>query len=144
MSYLSGELAAMVIQCRIPLVTMALLLGACATPEFEQAQGQCQGEGLRLYPVVHQPQIFRRSRQVQIPDGSTVCESQTIDNKAKHTEMSSTRSVCRAGTRPATEYFDETVMVDINQGARDAQVAQCARNLCLQRYGNAKCKPNKN
>ncbi len=131
---------------RIPLVALialAILLGACATPEFEQAQGQCQGEGLNLYPVALQPQIFRRSRHVEVPDGSTVCESQTMENKEKRTEMSATRSVCRPGTRPATEYYDETVMVDMNAGARDAHVAQCARSLCLQRYGNVKCKPAK-
>lgn len=123
----------------IPLV----LLASCATPEFQQANSQCQGEGLKAFPVVQQPQTFRRSRQVEVPDGSTVCESQSMQSNEKKTNTSATRSVCRPGTRTATEYYDETVMVDINQGARDAQVTQCTRNLCLQRFGNGDCKPRK-
>jgi len=89
---------------------------------------------------VQQPQIFRRSRVVEVPDGSTICETQSIQNKEKRTELSSVRSVCRPGTKPVTEYYDETVMVDVNRGARDAHVDQCAGKLCLQRYGNMKCK----
>ena len=131
----------MIMLYRLPVFVLSVWLVACATPEFEQARGQCQGEGLNLYPVVQQPQVFRRSRRVEVPDGSTICESQTMENKDKRTEVSSTRSVCRPGTRPATEYYDETVLVDMNQGAREAHVEQCARNLCAQRYGNVKCKP---
>jgi hypothetical protein len=130
----------MFLQTRLYIFFLILFLGACATPEYQQARSQCDGEGLNLYPVVQQPQVFRRSRIVQVPDGSTVCETQSVQNKEKRTEVSSVRSVCRPGMRPATEYYDETVMVDINRGARDAHVDQCARTLCLQRYGNLKCK----
>lgn len=119
---------------------LVLFIGACATPEYQQARSQCEGEGLTLYPVVQQPQIFRRSRVVEVPDGSTICETQSIQNKEKRTELSSVRSVCRPGTKPVTEYYDETVMLDVNRGARDAHVDQCAGKLCLQRYGNMKCK----
>jgi hypothetical protein len=126
------------------LATMsALLLSACVTAEFEQMQSQCQGEGLRQFPVVQQPQVFRRSRQVDVPDGSTVCESQSIESKEKRTDMTSSRSVCRPGTRRATEYYDETVMVDLNSGAREAYANQCARDQCMKRYGNVKCKLGK-
>jgi hypothetical protein len=119
---------------------LAVFVSACATPEYQQARGQCDGEGLNLYPVVQQPQVFRRSRVVEVPDGSTVCETQSIQNKEKRTEVSSVRSVCRPGMKQVTEYYDETVMVDVNRGARDAHVDQCAGRLCLQRYGNIKCK----
>ena len=134
------ESTAMFLQTRLYIFFLILFLGACATPEYQQARSQCDGEGLNLYPVVQQPQVFRRSRIVQVPDGSTVCETQSVQNKEKRTEVSSVRSVCRPGMRPVTEYYDETVMVDVNRGARDAHVDQCARTLCLQRYGNLKCK----
>ena len=130
----------MFLRTRLYVFFLVLFIGACATLEYQQARSQCDGEGLNLYPVVQQPQVFRRSRVVQVPDGSTVCETQSIQNKEKRAEMSSVRSVCRPGMRPVTEYYDETVMVDINRGARDAHVDQCARTLCLQRYGNLKCK----
>ena len=127
-------------QVRFFIFFLAVLIGACATPEYQQARSQCEGEGINLYPVVQQPQIFRRSRTVEVPDGSTICETQSVQNKEKRTETSSVRSVCRPGMKPATEYYDETVMVDINRSARDAHIDQCARTLCLQRHGNTKCK----
>jgi hypothetical protein len=130
----------MFLPSRFFVFLLVLFIGACATPEHQQARSQCEGEGLNLYPVVQQPQIFRRSRVVEVPDGSTICETQSIQNKEKRTELSSVRSVCRPGTKPVTEYYDETVMVDVNRGARDAHVDQCAGKLCLQRYGNMKCK----
>lgn len=125
---------------RICVFIVVLFVSACATPEYQQARSQCEGEGLNLFPVVQQPQIFRRSRVVEVPDGSTVCETQSVQNKEKRTEVSTVRSVCRPGMKPVTEYYDETVMVDMNRVARDVHVDQCASKLCLQRYGNMKCK----
>jgi hypothetical protein len=127
-------------QTRFFVFFLVLFVNACATPEYQQARSQCYGEGLNLYPVVQQPQVFRRSRVVEVPDGSTVCETQSVQNKEKRTEVSSVRSVCRPGMKPVTEYYDETVMVDVNSGARNAHVDQCTSKLCLQRYGNMKCK----
>ena len=125
---------------RICVFIVVLFVSACATPEYQQARSQCEGEGLNLFPVVQQPQIFRRSRVVEVPDGSTVCETQSVQNKEKRTEVSTVRSVCRPGMKPVTEYYDETVMVDMNRVARDVHVDQCASKLCLRRYGNMKCK----
>lgn len=130
----------MFLQTRFFAFFLVLFIGGCATPEYQQARSQCDGEGLNLYPVVQQPQVFRRSRVVEVPDGSTVCETQSVQNKEKRTEMSSASSVCRPGMKLVTEYYDETVMVDVNRGARDAHADQCARTLCLQQYGNIKCK----
>ena len=127
-------------QTRFFVFFLVLFVNACATPEYQQARSQCYGQGLNLYPVVQQPQVFRRSRVVEVPDGSTVCETQSVQNKEKRTEVSSVRSVCRPGMKPVTEYYDETVMVDVNSGARNAHVDQCTSKLCLQRYGNMKCK----
>jgi hypothetical protein len=91
----------MFLQTRFFAFFLMLFIGGCATPEYQQARSQCDGEGLKLYPVVQQPQIFRRSRVVEVPDGSTVCETQSVQNKEKRTEMSSARSVCRPGMKLA-------------------------------------------
>lgn len=133
--------------CDFPLFLVAVLLSAagCSTAEYQQANSQCQGEGLKAFPVVQQQQTVRRSRRVEVPDGSTICETQSVKNSdgSAGSSTSASRSVCRPGTRPATEYYDDLVMVDLNQGARDAQVMQCTRNSCLQRFGNEDCKPPK-
>ena len=130
----------MFVQSRVFVTVFVLMASACATPEFQQAQEQCAAEALTIYPVVQQPQIFRRSRNAEVPDGSTICETQTVQSKEHRTEMSTVRTVCRPGMRPVREYYDETVMIDVNRSARDAHIDQCARTLCLQRYGNVKCK----
>jgi hypothetical protein len=130
----------MSVPSRAFVTAVVLLAGSCATPEYQLAQGQCEAEAIAAYPVVQQPQIFRRSRQVKVPDGSTICETQTVQSQEKHTEISTVRTVCRPGMKSAREYYDETIMVDVNRDSREAHVNQCARTLCLQRYGNMKCK----
>ncbi len=125
----------------LPLLSLLfVLLSACATPEFQQANNECMNQGLKPYPVVMRQQIFKRSRQVMVPDGSTICESTSMESNNKNSGITQNRSVCRPGMRQVTEYYDEPGMVDINQAGRETYAANCAANLCLQRFGNAKCK----
>ena len=42
--------------------------------------------------------------------------------------------------RPATEYYDEPGTVDVNADGRERYVSDCAANLCMQQFGNARCK----
>ncbi len=121
----------------------AVLLAACATPEYHAAADECRGPALQTYPVVMQQQMVRLSREVMVPDGSTVCDTTEIKSGDRNTGIKQTQSVCRPGMRKAIEYYDEPRMVDLNQGSRDAHVRQCARNLCQQRYGNGDCKTGK-
>ena len=121
----------------------ASLLAACATPEYHAAADECRGPAFQTYPVVMQQQMFRNSREVMVPDGSTVCETTEIKSGDRTNGIKQTQSVCRPGMRRAIEYFDEPRMVDLNQGGRDAYVRQCARNLCQRRYGNMDCKTKK-
>jgi len=125
------------------LLAAASLLAACASPEYHAAADECRGPALQTYPVVMQQQMFRNSREVMVPDGSTVCETTEVKSGDKNSAIRQTQSVCRPGMRKAIEYFDEPRMVDLNQGGRDAYVRQCARNLCQQRYGNTDCKTKK-
>ncbi len=125
------------------LLAAASLLAACASPEYHAAADECRGPALQTYPVVMQQQMFRNSREVMVPDGSTVCETTEVKSGDRHSAIKQTQSVCRRGMRRAIEYFDEPRMVDLNQGSRDTYVRQCARNLCQQRYGNLDCKTKK-
>lgn len=118
----------------------AALLAACATPEYQRAAAECRSQALQAWPVVMEQRLVRRSRDVMVPDGSTVCESTETETSGKRTRITREVNVCRPGMQRATEYFDEPVTVDVNAGAREQQVSDCATSLCLQRFGNARCK----
>lgn len=126
----------------LPLLAVlpAVLLAACATPEYQVAAGQCRSEALKSYPVVLEQRMYRRSREVMVPDGSTLCESTQTRSGTKSTDMTKTTSVCRPGMRKAIEYYDEPGMLDVNEGARERYVSDCAASLCMQRFGNGDCK----
>ena len=125
-------LAAAILSC--------LSLSGCVTAEYQQAANQCRNEALKSYPVVLEQRIFRRSRDVMVPDGSTVCESTESQSNAKNSSMTRTTSVCRPGMRRAVEYYDEPGTVDVNADGRERYVSDCATNLCMQQYGNGRCK----
>ncbi len=125
----------------LPSLVVALFaLSACATAEYQQAAGECRGEAMKSYPVVLEQRMFRRSREVMVPDGSTVCESTEMQQTTKNTGMTKTTSVCRPGMRKAIEYYDEPGTVDVNEGGREQFVSGCAANRCMQQFGNPKCK----
>ncbi len=113
------------------LASAALLMAGCATEEYRVAANECQAPALQTYPVVMQPHMFRRSREVMVPDGSTICETTEVNSKNKRGNVSQSQSVCRPG------------MLDMNAGNRDAYLSQCAKDLCLKRYGNLDCKVKK-
>ena len=126
------------------LLSLAILsclsLSACVTAEYQQAANQCRNEALKSYPVVLEQRIFRRSRDVMVPDGSTICETSESESTAKNASMTRTTSVCRPGMRRAVEYYDEPGTVDVNAEGRERYVSDCAANLCMQQYGNGRCK----
>ena len=127
----------------ILLLATASLMAACATPEYRAAADECRGPAMQSFPVVMQQQMFRNSREVLVPDFSTICETTEVRSGDRNTGIKQTQSICRPGMRKAIEYYDEPRMVDLNQGGRDAYVRQCAGKLCQQRYGNLDCKTGK-
>ncbi len=161
----------------LAVLLSCLPLTACVTAEYQQAAGQCRSAALASYPVVLEQRIFRRSREVMVPDGSTVCETRRVESRSEDGErrraesrdrkqvddrepikvdgrrsdererrsntevsISRTTNVCRPGMRPATEYYDEPGTVDVNAAGRERYVSDCAANLCMQQFGNARCK----
>lgn len=127
---------------RLPLLAVlpAALLAACASPDYKVAAGQCRSEALRSYPVVLEQRMYRRSREVLVPDGSTFCESTESQSGSKSTSMKKTTSVCRPGMRKTIEYVDEPGTLDVNENARERYVSDCAASICMQRFGNDQCK----
>lgn len=157
-------------------VLSCLSLSGCVTAEYQQAAAQCRNAALGAYPVVLEQRIFRRSREVMVPDGSTVCESRRVESRSEDAErrrseprerkdaedrkndrerrdnaererrsttqvsVSTTTNVCRPGMRPMVEYYDEPGTVDVNSDGRERYVADCAASLCMQQFGNARCK----
>ena len=163
----------------LSVMAAPLLLAACTTAEYRQASNECRVTANASYPVVLEQRMFRRSREVWVPDGSTVCDStvttmsQDSSRKSVRTdgppddmddgprgqrrapgnasvvrqrsnansiETTQTRQICRPGTQRMIEYYDEPGMVDINAGGREAYVSSCAATLCMQRFGNDRCK----
>ena len=49
-------------------------------------------------------------------------------------------TICNDITRPEYIPYQETVVIDQNEAVRKMAIESCAANLCVQRYGNAKCK----
>lgn len=84
-----------------------------------------------------------RSREVMVPEGSTICETTEVNSKNKRGNVSQSQSVCCPGMRRTVEYDDEPGMLDMNAGNRDAYVSPCAKDLCLKRCGNLDCKVKK-
>ena len=75
-------------KCRLmsAAILSCLSLSGCVTAEYQQAANQCRNEALKSYPVVLEQRIFRRSRNVMVPDGSTVCESRRVESRSEDSE----------------------------------------------------------
>lgn len=160
------------------LVLSCLSLTACVSAEYQQAASQCRNAALGAYPVVMEQRLFRRSREVMVADGSTVCETRRVESRSGDAErtrsesrdrkpaddresakaddrkkiddrerrsttqvsVTTTTNVCRPGMRPMMQYYDEPGTVDVNADGRERYVSDCAASLCMQQFGNARCK----
>jgi hypothetical protein len=110
-----------------------LLMVGCATPEFRAAKSDCAPDAYARYPVVNVNTIVTRYHPIQVPSGQTHCTTTRVGNTAHTTCIPLMR----------TDFFPypQAAVVDTNEAARDSAMNACAAQLCLQRYGNAECKP---
>ena len=76
--------------------------------------------------------VQTRQRLIHVATGMQNCYT--------HRDGKHTHTVCSPITRPEFITYQETVVVDQNEAVRNMAIASCSANLCLQRYGNAKCK----
>ena len=108
--------------------TLLLLLAGCATQEYRRVQAECVPAAQQDYPpdLVHG--MVTRQRMVPIFMGRTCSVSQTG------------ATICHDLVQQQWIPYRESVVIDRNEAARHGAIESCAKNLCLQRYGNAECK----
>ncbi len=110
----------------------ALWLTACATPEYRSAQSECQPQALAQFPVVQVSSMVTMHRVIQVPTGQSHCTTTQQGQVAQ--------TICNPVMRPEFIPYQQMVVTDANEAARDAAIKSCANQLCLQRYGNPDCK----
>ena len=114
------------------LVLATLLLTGCATKAYRAVESECAPQAWADYPENRVQVVQTRQRVIQVSTGMRSCFS-TRDG-------AHTSTICNDITRPEYIPYQETVVIDQNEAVRKMAIESCAANLCVQRYGNAKCK----
>jgi hypothetical protein len=114
------------------LVLATVLLTGCATKAYRAAEGECAPQAWSDYPEQKVQMVQTRQRVIHVATGMQNCFTH---RNGKHTH-----TVCNPITRPEFITYQEAVVVDQNEAVRNMAIASCSANLCMQRYGNAKCK----
>lgn len=114
------------------LLCMLVLLSGCVTREYLQAQDECLPFAYRQFPPNTIQVFVPRTTVITVPTGKSTCESRTEDNRVK------TR--CQPEMRNEYRTYQSLEVIDTNAEPRDAVMRSCARDLCVQRFGNSDCK----
>ena len=113
-------------------VLATALLTGCATKAYRVVEGECAPQAWTDYPESKAQVLQTRQRVIYVSTGMRNCFSRRDGNQV-HT-------ICNDITRPEYIPYQETVVIDQNEGVCNMAIASCSANLCMQRYGNAKCK----
>ena len=111
---------------------LLVLLSGCVTGEYLQAQDECSPSAYRQFPPRTIQMYVPRTTTVRVPTGGSTCESRTEDNRVK--------TKCEPEMRTVYRTYQSLEVIDTNAEPRDAVMRSCARQLCVQRFGNADCK----
>ena len=114
------------------ILAAALFLQACTTKEFRQARQECEIRWMSELPPDFVDEERIGVEQVEVPDGSTVCDTFELED-------GTVRTVCRDGTAVVDREYTYIVQVDKNEAERDLRIGTCAAEQCLATYGNADC-----
>jgi hypothetical protein len=108
--------------------TLLVFLTGCATQEYRRVQAECVPAAQQDYPpdLVHG--MVTRQRMVPIFMGRTCSVSPGGG------------TICHDLVQQQWVPYQESVVIDRNEAVRLSAIESCAKNLCLQRYGNAQCK----
>ena len=109
-----------------------LMLSGCATKAYRAVESECAPQAWADYPENKVQVVQTRQRVIHVSTGMRSCFS-TRDG-------AHTNTICNDITRPEYIPYQETVVIDQNEAVRKMAIESCAANLCVQRYGNAKCK----
>ena len=110
----------------------AAMLSGCATKAYRAVERECSPAAFADYPENKIQVIETRQRVIHVATGLRNCYTSKEGNQ--------TRTTCTDVTRPEFITYREAVVVDQNEAVRNMAIASCSANLCMQRYGNAKCK----
>ena len=114
------------------LALTAELLTGCATQAYRAVEAECAPQAWVDYPENKLQVVQTRQRVIHVSTGMRSCYT-TRDG-------AHTNTICNDVTRPEYIPYRETVVIDQNEAVRKMAIESCAVNVCLQRYGNAKCK----
>jgi hypothetical protein len=114
------------------VVLVTALLTGCATKAYRAVESECAPQAWADYPENKVQVVQTRQRVIHVSTGMRSCFS-TRDG-------AHTSTICNDITRPEYIPYQETVVIDQNEAVRKMAIESCAANLCVQRYGNAKCK----
>lgn len=105
----------------------ASLVASCATEEFVETKGQCEATWLSKMPPKYKEKMYDSMRSRQVPTGTTNCY-QTMSGVTCNQVM-------------RTEFYTVPAVrtIDIFKDGRDARIAACTQQKCIERYGNAEC-----
>ncbi len=114
------------------LVWATVLLTGCATQAYRAVEAECAPQAWTDYPENKVQVVQTRQGVIHVATGMQNCFT--------HRDGKHTHTVCSPITRPELVTYQEAVVVDQNEAVRNMAIASCSANLCVQRYGNAKCK----
>ncbi|WP_207540871.1 hypothetical protein [Sabulicella rubraurantiaca] len=118
---------------RYLIVAAALALGACASAEWHQENDACTAIYLREIPPDFHTRPVTRTRMVSVPTGGMNCRTTGSGNQ--------TNTSCTPVTRMESVPYTEWVQEDLNRPQRQAAIDACRISACLNRFGNAECRP---
>ena len=114
------------------LLCLLVLLSGCVTREYLQAQDECSPSAYRQFPPNTIQVFVPRTTTIRVPTGGSKCESRTVDNRVK--------TKCEPEWRTEYRTYQSLEFIDTNADPREAVMRSCARDLCVQRFGNSDCK----
>lgn len=83
-------------------------------------------------PAKLEQRIVRKIKLVEVPDGNLNCNTTYLGSFAT--------TNCTQGTKLIDVPYTDVETVDVNKGARDAEIGACTRTACVAKYKNADCK----
>ncbi len=114
------------------LILFAAVLSGCATKAYRAVEQECAPAAWADYPENKVQVVQTRQRVMHVATGLRNCFTRQEGNHL--------RTICHDITRPEFINYQEVVVVDQNEAVRNMAIASCSVNVCLQRYGNEKCK----
>jgi len=119
----------------IPSLFSCTLLLACATPEWRQADRECEITWSARIPTYWQDVWTNETYPVEVPTGRTNCTSNRFGDSINTNCQQVTRTEWR--TRPVLR------TIDMNAPQRGDAIRACVVQTCNARYGNPQCKPSR-